>query len=411
MNYRQLLRSTASLLAAIAVCSACAVSSFAEESEDSEQELPVYSCGDYTYSRLVNADDETEEAACIQSYEGSDEDLVIPSELDGLEVVMLGDTAFAEAGYLHTVTIPKTVTELGEYTFVGCESLTEYIVEEGNPVFSTIDGVLYTDDEATLLRWPIASCPVDVVIPDHVTRIGNVAFACNRNLKSVTIPDSVTILGISTFSNCYILEKVTLPKDLMDIPGFCFNSCPLLTSIDIPDGVGAIGAAAFAATGLESVTLPSSLVSIGEQAFADTKMTEVTIPATVTEIGYSAFGWKLNEQGELVMDKDFVIHGQEHSAAATYATDEDNENDFKFVAEEMTLPVETQVSETEPATEDSQTEPAEDGGEEQKNNNLSTVGLIGGGVAAVVLAGGITAGLLNKKKKSASEEKGEETDE
>lgn len=412
MNYRRMLFGAAGLLAACAVFAAYTVPCFAEEAEEEEeeeQEIATYQSGDFTYSRLSNTADDTLKAACIEAYTGSEKDLVIPSELDGLQVVMLGNTAFADADFLETVTIPKTVSGFGTYTFADCNSLKSFEVETGSENYITKDGVLYTADSMMLVHWPAASCPAEPEIPEGLTSIGNVAFSGCNELTTLKMPDSVEHIGVSCFSDCEKLTNVTLSTALTSIESFAFNNCSALKSIVIPEGVTEIGDAAFAATGLESVEIPLSVTTIGQQAFAATPMTEVTIPPTVSEIGYDAFGWRLTPEGQLYMDEEFTIHGRAGTAASEYATDVYAENDFKFVNDyDETHPVEAEETETEAPAETTAPAETDDAPAEEKTNK----GLIAGGIGACGLAAAVIAGcVVSKKKKQKDQSEEEESDE
>lgn len=167
----------------------------------------------------------------ITKYIGNDENLIIPSEIDG-----------------------KPVTEIGESAFENC-SLTS------------------------------------VTIPDSVTSIGNGAFAYCGSLTSVTIPDSVTSIGVSAFSNCSSLTSVTIPDSVTSMGKWVFWDCSNLTSVTIPDGVTFIGDSAFKnCSKLTSITIPDSVTSIGERAFERCRgLTSITIPDSVMSIGDDAF--------------------------------------------------------------------------------------------------------------------------
>ena len=428
------IRSSIAILSAMLTAAACTVSGFAEETEsaadsESEEQIVEYTSGDYTYSHLVNENDENEVAACILSYSGNEENLVIPSELDGLEVVQLGDVAFAEAGFLKTVTLPKTITQIGNYTFANCVNLEAYQVEEGNTVYSAKDGILYANDGTALMRWPVAACPANVTIPEGVTQIGNVAFAGAKKLETVTMTDDVEYIGLSAFAECGLLNDIALSNNLTMITDFMFNSCTSLKSIELSDGIQYIGHAAFAATGLESIVIPSTVVEIGQQAFAGTPMTEITIPYSVQDIGFSAFGWKLNDANELYMDEKFVIHGAKGSAAETYATDEDNENNFIFIDD--VEPVASSdssgaSSDSESSESDASAETSADAAQtdsqtpDESSGKLSKVQLIGICGCVGALLGILCAVIISSKKKKSGtdaadiqedESKGEPKDE
>ena len=72
-----------------------------------------------------------------------------------------------------------------------------------------------------------------VTIPNTVTTIGNTAFYAASELTSVNIPDSVTVIEDSAFAYCINLEKVKLPKKIQKIGTFAFNYCDKLSSITI----------------------------------------------------------------------------------------------------------------------------------------------------------------------------------
>jgi len=132
-----------------------------------------------------------------------------------------------------------------------------------------------------------------VTIPNSVTSIGNYAFYNCSGLPSVTIPSSVTTIGASAFYGCSGLTSVTIPSSVTSIGNTAFAGCSGLTSVTIPSSVTSIGYSAFAGcSGLTSVTIPSSVTSIGNNAFAGCSgLTSVTIPSSVTTIGYSAFSY------------------------------------------------------------------------------------------------------------------------
>lgn len=313
--------------------------------DDDTPKKETIKCGDYEYTRMIGVEDETKKAACIEKYNGTETEVVIPSELDGLEVVVLGDSAFADNHDITAVTIPASVIGLGNYTFAECTAIREFRVEEGNPYCVSKDGVLYTTDGTGLLHYPIAALGDELTIEEGITSIGNAAFAGAHGLKSVTLPSTLETLGICSFAECSSLTRILIPSKVTAIPDFCFNGCSDLMSVTLPDGLVSIGHAAFVNAGLISLTLPETLQTIGQQAFANTKLMSVTIPKSVMEIGTAAFGWKVNGLNELAIDKNFTIRGYQGSQAEKYASDYDEGNNFKFEAvSEQAQPEQTTAS-------------------------------------------------------------------
>ena len=84
-----------------------------------------------------------------------------------------------------------------------------------------------------------------VIIENSVTNIGEYAFMFCSSITSVTIPNSVTSIGEGAFQNCSGLTSVTIPNSVTSIGGFAFMYCKGLTSVTIPNSVTSIGEGAF----------------------------------------------------------------------------------------------------------------------------------------------------------------------
>ena len=106
-----------------------------------------------------------------------------------------------------------------------------------------------------------------VTIPNSVTNIGNYAFTDCDSLTSLTIPGSVKSIGYYAFSGCESLTSVTIPSSIKIINSSMFDDCSSLTSVTIPDSVTTIKGGAFAGcSSLKSITIPKSVTSINDVA-------------------------------------------------------------------------------------------------------------------------------------------------
>ena len=111
------------------------------------------------------------------------------------------------AGGLTSVTIPSTVTSIGNFAFSGCSGLTSVTVDNGNSKYKSVDNVVYTKDGTTLVF--AAGGLTSVTIPNTVTSIGRYAFSWCTGLTSVSFPASLTWIGRGAFDGCYNLTSAT----------------------------------------------------------------------------------------------------------------------------------------------------------------------------------------------------------
>ncbi len=225
--------------------------------------------------------------------------------------------AFASCAAITDVTLPDTVTSIGDEAFYGCAALSSFEI----PGAVTLIG-----------HQAFSGCVAmpTLEIPGTVTGIGEGAFAGWTQLTSITVPDSVTLIGHGAFENCTAVESITIPfvgktKDGTEyahlgyifgayyyydnddrvpatltavtvtggstVPAHAFDVCTGLTSVTVPDTVTAIGDYAFAGcTGLTAFEIPDAVTTVGEGAFQDcTGLTALALPNTVTSIGDEAF--------------------------------------------------------------------------------------------------------------------------
>lgn len=189
---------------------------------------------------------------------------VTKSDLQG--VTSIGVYAFYSCKSLTKVTIPTSVTNIGNWAFNYCNELTNFVFEDNS----------------------------------QVQTIGSLAFASCKKLQSITIPSSVTSIGGDAFNSCSSLTNITIPASVTSLGDQVFYACSNLTSVVFEEGcrIPKMGNYLFwSCNNLESVNIPNNVTEIGGNTFASYKMTSLIIPASVTKIGPQTFriGSKTNK--------------------------------------------------------------------------------------------------------------------
>jgi len=165
--------------------------------------------------------------------------LNIPGNVTSIE-----SDAFSDCTSLTNVSIPASVTSIEFYAFGGCTNLTAIDVAEANANYSSIDGVLYNENQTVLIQYPAGKAGA-LIIPSSVTEIERGACGNSFHLTSVTMGDDLVTIDWAAFYGCNNLTSVTLGKGVKTISYLAFDGCTKLSSIVIPAGVTTIGDQAF----------------------------------------------------------------------------------------------------------------------------------------------------------------------
>ena len=277
--------------------------------------------------------------ATITGYSGNATALYIPGEIDGHEVVAIGDSAFEDRTDLRTVMIPDSVTEIGSCAFNNCTNLSNVTLSQNlkymeGRAFGSCEKITKIEIPKSL-EWcgstlydygPFGDCTglktvifengtteisshlfekctglEEINIPDSVTEIEDSAFSGCVNLSKVNIPDTVTIIGEYAFDSCTNLTNVTLSKNLEHMEGRAFGNCEKITKIEIPKSLEWCGSTLYDygpfgdCTGLKTVIFENGTTEISSHLFEKcTGLEEINIPDSVTEIEDSAFSGCVN---------------------------------------------------------------------------------------------------------------------
>lgn len=184
-----------------------------------------------------------------------------------LHVTEIKAYAFNFCDGITSVTIPSSVTAIGEGAFEGCKKLIAIHVDAGSKSFSSDGVALFSYRGEKLIFYPSGKRGA-YSIPSGVVEIGKYAFRRCLGVTEVTIPSSVKTIGRRAFSGCIGLAKVDIPNGVNTIEEGVFEDCAGLTVVTIPNSVTSIEQVAFGGCrGLAEVTNPSSVTHLGLAPF------------------------------------------------------------------------------------------------------------------------------------------------
>ena len=235
---------------------------------------------------------------------------------------------FSDMKSLHTIKLPNSMTIMGQYLFVGCDSLTSVtlpkslkddldwfyqnfleddnltsiLIDDSNPYYSS-DGSALFDKCKTKMIFAVNSLR-EYAIPSSVSEIDISAFKNCRHLKTLVLPLRLKreYVNASTFSNCDSLYSISIDEKnpyLCSDGSVLYNKdksdlifvCHTVRKMSIPSSVTKIGYSAFyGCTNLTSVELPSGVTKIDKYAFSKcTNLTSIELPSGVTSLEIGAF--------------------------------------------------------------------------------------------------------------------------
>jgi uncharacterized repeat protein (TIGR02543 family) len=198
------------------------------------------------------------------------------------ETLTFGKSVFADCTGLTSITLPARVNmdltyEVNDVkqnffvnTFSGCKNLKKLDIEGENKTYTSNDGVIFKDNGTTIFYCP------------------------KGRTGSYQIPVGVATIGESSFSDCTLLTGLVIPEYVMTIEKEAFSGCTKIASIrfigSASDSPLTIQSKAFyRCYALTEITLPANLYELGENAFGSTtNLTKVTVNAGLAEVKYAS---------------------------------------------------------------------------------------------------------------------------
>ena len=328
---------------------------------DTVQEAAVYS-----YDLLNDG------TAAINGCTYFGEDLVIPSEIDGITVTQIKGETFFGFNNLRSVTFPDTIRSICIDAFVNCPNLNVIELQDTAMDISagSFDNIGYINNEANwdngvlYIGKHLIAAKKDIEgsyqVKDGTITIADSAFSNCTKLTDAVVPDSVELIGANAFEKTGFYQndqnwdggilyagrhliaakdngtgEYTIRSDTKTICGDAFRGMERLTSIEIPVGVKRIGSLAFYfCQNLTAVTLPSSVTEIDDNAFFECgKLERIDIPAGVTVLGEGVFDdcgamkeINVAEDNSVYCSVDGNLYSKDQSVLIQYAIGKNDES-------------------------------------------------------------------------------------
>lgn len=229
---------------------------------------------------------------------------------DGISVV--GTEAFNNCKSLKTVSLPDTVSTIGDNVFAASNGDIVLIFRGVDEVIDNsvcdgkLDGVahLIVDkgvkkiSDSAFSNNPLL---VDLIISDAVT-IGNYAFYNDIAINRVTIESPLYSIGNHAFDSCKSIPQVVLPETVREIGSHAFYDCNSMKSINVPVGVAAIKEYTFfGCASLLDISIPDTVISVGDYAYYGCVVAKtLDLSNTLKSIGAYAF-YNCNQVKEIIL--------------------------------------------------------------------------------------------------------------
>lgn len=271
----------------------------------------------------------------IIKFKGNQENVVIPEKMeDGRAITGISNRVFYDKTFIRSVTLPSTITYIGDNAFLGCYNITSMFIpksvvqigsqaipskctayceasskpfgwdekweEASNAVWDvkkldTLNGMKYflKDNLATIIEYQ--GNDEQLVIPNkidgcNVTSINKSTFS-KASFRTVTLPSTITTIADTLFQSCENLTSIEIPSNITSIGNSAFRSCSSLVSVTIPQSVTSFGNEVFnGCNSLKNVTIPEGITSLPKEMFNNCyQLQSIILPSSVSSIGDSAF--------------------------------------------------------------------------------------------------------------------------
>ncbi len=223
----------------------------------------------------------------------------------GNKVERIDNKLFSNINLL-SVTIPKSVTTIGNNAFANNTNLAEISItpnrnlQISNSAFANTewlarqrDSIVYI--ETVAYKYQGDSLPTELTFRPNTTSIAAGFMKNNQRLQTLHLPESLTIIGNRAFEDCHNLQNIQFPESIEEIHEKAFARCYGLTGINLPRSISKIGNFAFEKCNFDSIFLNDALAEIGHGAFYNCeKLQYADLGDNIVSLGRMAFAYCRN---------------------------------------------------------------------------------------------------------------------
>jgi len=191
--------------------------------------------------------------------------LFINDEIDNYKIIGIETGAFEDCTKLREITLPDSITYMGEGVFSGCTALEK------------------------------------INFPSGMTEIPAQTFAMCDSLKEIEIPDTIKTINQYAFSYCQDLSWFEIPKGITNINSYAFALSKMPETLDIPENVTTIeDMAFFTCSGVKTVNIPGTINNLAPLAFlGSNEINSYNVDSSNTKYS-SEYGVLYSENGTIL---------------------------------------------------------------------------------------------------------------
>ena len=217
--------------------------------------------------------------------------LVIPSSINGIDVVEIASNGFKGLTSIEYLSIPTTVVTIGNNAFAGCTNIksvtiSEYVTKLNSTAFTGWTADQRINDYSGLVKaGTLTNCQAKVYVTIKAGTQTISGYTGMDTLYGISLANDVTSIADNAFSGCTNLEEFTLPSYVTTIGSLAFNGCTKISSITLPDVLKSVVADAFKGWTESQKIIDNSGLALTNGKFSDSEAkVYTTTPTTMTEI-------------------------------------------------------------------------------------------------------------------------------